>query len=75
MPDPERASHVPDHVHQLDLCPGCEGLRVHGWCADCRGIEPWQELMAWRLREDNLHQAAGPTDRPARPSRERERRV
>lgn len=34
--------------------------RVHGWCADCPGIEPWQELMAWRLREDALHHAAEP---------------
>ncbi len=33
--------------------------RVHGWCADCPGIEPWAELMAWRLREDDLHAATG----------------
>jgi hypothetical protein len=28
MADPGWADHVPDQVHQLDLCPGCEGLRV-----------------------------------------------
>lgn len=28
MADPEWASQVPDHFHQLDLCPGCDGLRV-----------------------------------------------
>lgn len=28
MADEDWSSRVPDHVHQLDLCPGCEGLRV-----------------------------------------------
>jgi hypothetical protein len=44
--------------------------RVHGWCAACPDIDPWEELWAWRLREDALHAAAGTTDQATDPSRE-----
>lgn len=47
--------------------------RVHGWCAVCPGIEPWEELMAWRLREDARHHAARTGDQAAHTSGEGER--
>ncbi|AIV35609.1 hypothetical protein [Streptomyces sp. CCM_MD2014] len=34
--------------------------RVHGWCSACPGIEPWEELVAWRLWEDERHRNARP---------------
>ena len=29
--------------------------RVFGWCAHCRDYGPAQEVAAWRLREQDLH--------------------
>lgn len=41
---------------------------AHGYCSACPGIEPDTELVAWRLREDALHHAAGTTDQAPEPS-------
>lgn len=47
--------------------------RVHGYCSACPGIEPWEELVAWRVREDRLHDAQHRPQQAARPTREGDR--
>lgn len=29
--------------------------RVHGWCSKCPGRELWEEILAWRQRENQVH--------------------
>ena len=65
MPDQPTAPNGRPLDHTGPLGHWRSAHHVHGWCADCPGIEPWQELMAWRLRED----AAGTTDQASEPSR------
>lgn len=36
--------------------------RVHGYCSFCPGIELWEELVAWRVRENEREEH----DRPDR---------
>jgi hypothetical protein len=47
--------------------------RVHGFCSACPGIELWEELVAWRRRENARHDAEDTPDRATHPSREGER--
>ena len=37
---------------------------VHGYCSACPGIELWEELLAWRARENASHGSSLP-DRAA----------
>jgi hypothetical protein len=30
--------------------------RVHGWCGDCRGHTALEEVIAWRVRENEVHE-------------------
>lgn len=46
--------------------------RALGFCSACPGIELWEELVAWRARENDAH-GHGPNDRAPHPSREGER--
>lgn len=74
MPDQPTAPNGRPLDHTGTLGHWRAAHRVHGYCADCPGIEPWQELMAWRLREDALHHAAaGTPDQATEPSREGDR--
>jgi hypothetical protein len=47
--------------------------RVHGFCSACPGVELWEELVAWRRRENSRHDAEDTPDRATHPSREGER--
>ncbi len=29
--------------------------RAHGYCSACPGIEMWEELVAWRARDNAAH--------------------
>lgn len=50
------------------------GHRQFGWCSRCRGREVWEELVAWRARDNNtVDGVSGVPDRVVPPSKEVER--
>ncbi|MEW2568329.1 hypothetical protein [Streptomyces sp. NPDC047070] len=44
------------------------GHRVHGWCSMCPDREVWEELQAWRARENGRHDITPAPDRVPSPS-------
>lgn len=46
------------------------GHRVHGWCSKCPGREVWEELHAWRARDNEAQDGPPATDRAPHPSKE-----
>ncbi|MYX39023.1 MULTISPECIES: hypothetical protein [unclassified Streptomyces] len=48
--------------------------RAHGWCSRCPGREVWEELHAWRIRENALEGEPGVPDKAVGPSPEVQRR-
>ncbi|WP_399879965.1 hypothetical protein ACGH7X_00065 [Streptomyces sp. BBFR51] len=62
----------PPKVHVAPPGHSRAGHRVHGWCSRCPGRELWEELLAWRTRDNELHDDADAKapDRVAHPSRE-----
>lgn len=64
-PQAPRLQHVAPPGHSR------AGHRVHGWCSLCPGREVWEELAAWRRRDNELTDESGPTpDRAVGPSTE-----
>lgn len=41
--------------------------RVHGWCSKCTGRELWEELAAWRARENREFDVRDTPDRVPSP--------
>lgn len=48
------------------------GHRVHGWCSKCPGRELWEELHAWRSRENEQFDSTPAPDRSPDPRAEAE---
>ncbi|MGY3199720.1 hypothetical protein [Streptomyces sp. TE5632] len=46
--------------------------RAFGWCSRCPGRELWEELLAWRRRDNEAVDGTPTPDRAAHPSREGE---
>ncbi|MGW5925247.1 hypothetical protein ACWF2L_03235 [Streptomyces anulatus] len=46
--------------------------RALGFCSACADRELWEELLAWRVRENEQHDPADTPDRVPHPSREAE---
>lgn len=59
--------------HKAPLGHSRAGHRVHGWCSLCPGREVWEELLAWRTRENDQHDEASTPDKAVPPSKEVER--
>ncbi len=69
MADPEAKQ--PPREHQAPPGHSRAGHRVHGWCSRCPGREVWEELLAWRLRDNEVaDDYSGIPDRAPYPSRE-----
>lgn len=50
------------------------GHRRFGWCSLCPGHEVWEELAAWRARDNSrVDDRKGASDRAVPPSKEGER--
>ncbi|MEU1852923.1 hypothetical protein ABZ499_27570 [Streptomyces sp. NPDC019990] len=48
------------------------GHRAFGWCSRCPGREVWEELLAWRQRDNRVVGEGSAPDRMPHPSREGE---
>lgn len=48
------------------------GHRAFGWCSRCPGREVWEELLAWRQRDNKEVGESSAPDRMPYPSREAE---
>ncbi|PWI15970.1 hypothetical protein DI272_18725 [Streptomyces sp. Act143] len=49
------------------------GHRAFGWCSRCPGREVWEELLAWRQRDNQAIDETPTPDRVTVPSREAEK--
>ncbi|MGV2914555.1 hypothetical protein [Streptomyces alfalfae] len=58
--------------HTADIGHSRAAHRAHGFCSACPGIELWEELVAWRARENETH-GSGLPDRAPHPSWQGER--
>lgn len=64
----------PPPLHQAPPGHSRAGHRVHGWCSRCPGREVWEELHAWRTRDNQATDGdSGIPDRAVPPSKEVER--
>ncbi|MFD9903913.1 hypothetical protein [Streptomyces sp. NPDC059063] len=68
--DDKPAREEPPTVHVAPPGHSRAGHRVHGWCSRCPGREVWEELLAWRLRENESADESPAPDRAPAPSRE-----
>ncbi|MEU7323409.1 hypothetical protein ABZ682_23085 [Streptomyces griseoviridis] len=48
------------------------GHRAFGWCSRCSGREVWEELLAWRQRDNEALDETKTADRAGYPSLEAE---
>lgn len=48
------------------------GHRAFGWCSRCPGREVWEELLAWRQRDNEAVDESAAPDRATHPSSEGE---
>ncbi|MFJ1607037.1 hypothetical protein ACIOHS_27245 [Streptomyces sp. NPDC088253] len=48
------------------------GHRAFGWCSRCPGREVWEELLAWRQRDNQAVDESPAPDRVTHPSHEAE---
>lgn len=72
MPDTETQEPAP--VHTAPPGHSRAGHRRFGWCSKCPGREVWEELVAWRARDNNTADgSSGTPDRAVPPSKEVER--
>lgn len=46
------------------------GHRAHGWCSACKDREVWEELHAWRARDNQQQSTPPPADRVPVPGEE-----
>jgi len=46
------------------------GHRTFGWCSMCPDREVWEELAAWRARNNRKHDDTTTSDRAPQPSEE-----
>lgn len=60
----------PPKLHTAPPGHSRAGHRVHGWCSMCPGRELWEELLAWRRRDNALADDSPAPDRAPHPSRE-----
>lgn len=75
MPDTATdAVDEPPPLYEAPVGHSRAGHRVHGWCSVCPDREVWEELVAWRARENRANdEADGIPDRVTPPSKEGER--
>ena len=66
----EEAPALPDPVHVAPPQHSRAGHRTFGWCSMCPGREVWEELVAWRARNNRKHDDTVTPDRAVAPSRE-----
>ncbi|MFZ4266610.1 hypothetical protein [Streptomyces arboris] len=59
-------------VHDAPPAHSRAAHRVLGFCTACKGREWWEEVHAWRVRENEQHDQAPTPDRVLAPSREGE---
>jgi hypothetical protein len=61
----------PPLIHTAPSGHSRAGHRRHGWCSRCPGREVWEELLAWRARDNNsVDDSSGIPDRALPPSKE-----
>lgn len=71
MADPDVDQGAPPLQHTAPPGHSRAGHRVHGWCSLCPGREVWEELQAWRARDNKATDGTpGVPDRATPPSKE-----
>lgn len=61
---------TPPPVHTAPPGHSRAGHRQFGWCSRCAGREVWEELLAWRQRDNAGHDQGPAPDRALPPSKE-----
>lgn len=68
--DEAKAAALPAPVYIAPPAHSRAGHRTFGWCSMCPGREVWEELVAWRARNNRKHDEGVTPDRAVAPSRE-----
>ncbi|MCX4458663.1 hypothetical protein OOK58_42910 [Streptomyces sp. NBC_01728] len=68
----EPTSEDPPKLHVAPPGHSRAGHRAFGWCSRCPGREVWEELLAWRQRDNEAVDESAAPDRVTHPSGEGE---
>ncbi|WP_328434571.1 hypothetical protein [Streptomyces sp. NBC_00425] len=66
----EQPKPSPPPLHTAPPGHSRAGHRVFGWCSRCTGREVWEELLAWRTRQNQADDRSEAPDRATAPSKE-----
>lgn len=67
---PDRVTEEPALLHVAPPGHSRAGHRAFGWCSRCPGRETWEELLAWRKRDNEATGDPDIPDRATAPSKE-----
>ncbi|MCX4406449.1 hypothetical protein OG840_33890 [Streptomyces sp. NBC_01764] len=71
----EPKSEEPPTLHVAPPGHSRAGHRAFGWCSRCSGREVWEELLAWRQRDNEATDESPTPDRATSLSREGEEKT